>query len=310
MENLSLSKTHQRKELSMNFILDTIKGAVIGIANVIPGVSGGTMAVSMGIYNRLISSITHLFRDFKKSAATLIPVLLGAAIGIVGFSYAIEYLLANQPLPTCLTFLGLILGGIPVLVKDMMAGIKKSRSGKLTVVNALAFLVLFAFAVILPLLQGSDDTLSVLVPSPGTMILLLFMGIIAAATMVIPGVSGSMILMILGYYYGVINSITTFMDGLRAGDFAVILSQCKILIPFGIGVVFGIFLISRIIEYLFEKHPVSTYAAILGLILSSPFGIFYSTGALTSFTLPGFLIGIILFLAGGFLTWYMGKKHA
>ena len=110
----------------MNFILDTIKGAVIGIANVIPGVSGGTMAVSMGIYNRLISSITHLFRDFKKSAATLIPVLLGAAIGIVGFSYAIEYLLANQPLPTCLAFLGLILGGVPVLVKDMKKGVEKA----------------------------------------------------------------------------------------------------------------------------------------------------------------------------------------
>ena len=276
----------------MNFILDTIKGAVIGIANVIPGVSGGTMAVSMGIYNRLISSITHLFRDFKKSAATLIPVLLGAAVGIVGFSYAIEYLLANQPLPTCLTFLGLILGGVPILVKDMAQGVKNSPSRRLTPINVLAFLILFAFAIILPLLQGNDDTLSVLNPSLGTVILLFFMGIIAAATMVIPGVSGSMILMILGYYYGVINSITTFMDGLRTGDFSIVLSQCKI------------------IEYLFEKHTVSTYAAILGLILSSPFGIFYNTGALSHITLPGFFIGIVLFLAGGFITWYMGKKHA
>lgn len=294
----------------MNFILDTIKGAVIGIANVIPGVSGGTMAVSMGIYSRLISSITHLFRDFKKSAATLVPVLLGAGIGIVGFSYAIEYLLANQPLPTCLAFLGLILGGVPVLVKDMAAGIKKSPSGRLTAVNVLAFAVLFAFAVVLPLLQGKDDTLSVLDPSFGTMILLFFMGIIAAATMVVPGVSGSMILMILGYYYGVINSITTFMDGLRAGDLSVLLSQCRILIPFGLGAVLGIFLISRMIEYLFEKHTVSTYAAILGLILSSPFGIFYNTGALGRITLPGLFIGLVLFLAGGILTWYMGRKHA
>ena len=294
----------------MNFILDTIKGAVIGIANVIPGVSGGTMAVSMGIYNRLISSITHLFRDFKKSAATLIPVLLGAAVGIVGFSYAIEYLLANQPLPTCLNFLGLILGGVPILVKDMSQGVKNSPSRRLTPINVLAFLILFAFAIILPLLQGNDDTLSVLNPSLGTVILLFFMGIIAAATMVIPGVSGSMILMILGYYYGVINSITTFMDGLRTGDFSIVLSQCKILVPFGIGAVLGIFLISKIIEYLFEKHTVSTYAAILGLILSSPFGIFYNTGALSHITLPGFSIGIVLFLAGGFITWYMGKKHA
>lgn len=294
----------------MNFILDIIKGAVIGIANVIPGVSGGTMAVSMGIYNRLISSITHLFRDFKKSAATLIPVLLGCAIGVVGFSYAIEYLLANQPLPTCLTFLGLILGGVPVLAKDMIKGIKKSPSGKLTPINILAFFILFIFAVILPLLQGNNDTLSILKPSFSTTILLFFMGIITAATMVVPGVSGSMILMILGYYYGIINSITTFINGLRAGDLDVILSQCKILVPFGIGAVLGIFLISKIIEYLFEKHTVSTYAAILGLILSSPFGIFYNTNAQAYFTFPGFLIGIVLFLAGGFATWYMGQKHA
>ena len=294
----------------MKFILDTIKGALIGVANVIPGVSGGTMAVSLGIYNRLISSISHLFRDFKKSIATLIPILLGCALGIVGFSYAIKYLLANQPLPTCLAFLGLILGGIPVLFKDMKEGIKKSKNGRLTAANVLAFLLLFAFAIALPLLKSSDDTLMILTATPGTMIILFFMGVIAAATMVIPGVSGSMIMMILGYYYGIINSITGFIDGLKAGSISAMAAQLGILIPFGIGAVLGIFLISKLIEYLFERHTVSTYAAILGLILSSPFGIFYNTNALAHITIPGFLIGIILFAAGGFVTWYMGRKHA
>ena len=294
----------------MKFILDTIKGALIGVANVIPGVSGGTMAVSLGIYNRLISSISHLFRDFKKSIATLIPILLGCALGIVGFSYAIKYLLANQPLPTCLAFLGLILGGIPVLFKDMKEGIKKSKNGRLTAANVLAFLLLFAFAIALPLLKGSDDTLMTLTATPDTMVILFFMGVIAAATMVIPGVSGSMIMMILGYYYGIINSITSFIDGLKAGSISAMAAQLGILIPFGIGAVLGIFLISKLIEYLFERHTVSTYAAILGLILSSPFGIFYNTNALAHFTIPGLLIGIILFAAGGFVTWYMGRKHA
>ena len=294
----------------MKFILDTIKGALIGVANVIPGVSGGTMAVSLGIYNRLISSISHLFRDFKKSIATLIPILLGCALSIVGFSYAIKYLLANQPLPTCLAFLGLILGGIPVLFKDMKEGIKKSKNGRLTAANVLAFLLLFAFAIALPLLKGSDDTFMTLTATPDTMVILFFMGVIAAATMVIPGVSGSMIMMILGYYYGIINSITSFIDGLKAGSISAMAAQLGILIPFGIGAVLGIFLISKLIEYLFERHTVSTYAAILGLILSSPFGIFYNTNALAHFTIPGFLIGIILFAAGGFVTWYMGRKHA
>lgn len=293
----------------MNFIVDIIKGAVIGVANVIPGVSGGTMAVSMGIYNKLISAITHLFRDFKKSISVLFPILLGCVIGIVCFTYAIKYLLGNQPLPTCLTFLGLILGGVPMLVKEMKKGIRKSPSRRLTVPNILAFLALFAFSIILPLLQGNGDTLKTLTATPFTMIILFFLGIIAAATMVIPGVSGSMVLMVLGYYYGVINSITSFIDALKIGNWSGVLSQAALLVPFGIGAILGIFLISKAIEYLFAKHTVSTYAAILGLILSSPFGIFYNTNALEHFSVLGFIIGLILMFAGGFTTYIMGEKN-
>ena len=293
----------------MNFILDMLKGAVIGIANVIPGVSGGTMAVSMGIYNKLISSVSHLFSQFKKSIRTLLPILIGCVIGIVCFTYAIKYLLTNQPLPTCLTFLGLILGGVPVLIREMKTGIRKSRRRRLTAMNVLAFLVMFLLAAALPFLKESTDTLTTLTATPGTMIVLFFMGIIAAATMVIPGVSGSMILMILGYYYGVINSITGFMDAVKAGNWNALLGEAAILIPFGIGCVLGIFLIAKLIEYLFERHTVSTYAAILGLILSSPFGIFHNTGALAHVTVGGLIIGIILMIAGAFGTWYMGETR-
>ena len=293
----------------MNFILDMLKGALIGIANVIPGVSGGTMAVSMGIYNKLIFSVSHLFSQFKKSIRTLLPILIGCVIGIVCFTYAIKYLLTNQPLPTCLTFLGLILGGVPVLIREMKTGIRKSRRRRLTAMNVLAFLVMFLLAAALPFLKESTDTLTTLTATPGTMIVLFFMGIIADATMVIPGVSGSMILMILGYYYGVINSITGFMDALKAGNWNALLGEAAILIPFGIGCVLGIFLIAKLIEYLFERHTVSTYAAILGLILSSPFGIFHNTGALAHVTVGGLIIGIILMIAGAFGTWYMGETR-
>ena len=110
----------------MRFILDIIKGILMGIANIIPGVSGGTMAVSLGIFDRLISSITHLFKDFKKSISTLVPILLGLAIGIIGFSYAVEYLLKAHTLATCLAFVGLILGGLPVLLLEMKDGLQLS----------------------------------------------------------------------------------------------------------------------------------------------------------------------------------------
>ena len=96
--------------------MDIIKGILIGIANIIPGVSGGTMAVSLGIYDKLISSISNLLKDWKKSLVTLLPIILGCGIGIVGFTYAIEYLLSHHTFVTCMAFVGLILGGIPILL--------------------------------------------------------------------------------------------------------------------------------------------------------------------------------------------------
>ena len=103
----------------MTFLMDVIKGMLIGIANIIPGVSGGTMAVSLGIYDKLISSVSNLLRDWKKSLITLLPIILGCGIGIVGFTYIIEYLLSRHTFVTCLAFVGLIFGGLPVLFSSL-----------------------------------------------------------------------------------------------------------------------------------------------------------------------------------------------
>ena len=86
----------------MTFILDIIKGMIIGIANVIPGVSGGTMALSLGLYDKIIGSVSNLFRDFKKSVLTLLPIIIGCALGIMGFTYAIEYLLSYHTFEMCI----------------------------------------------------------------------------------------------------------------------------------------------------------------------------------------------------------------
>ena len=103
----------------MTFFMDTIKGMLIGIANIIPGVSGGTMAVSLGIYDKLIGSISGLLKDPKRSIRTLLPIILGCGLGIIGFTYAIEYLLSRHTFVTCMAFVGLILGGIPVLFSSL-----------------------------------------------------------------------------------------------------------------------------------------------------------------------------------------------
>ena len=295
----------------MTFLLDIVKGTLIGIANVIPGVSGGTMAVSLGIYDKLIGAVSNLLSDLKGSIKTLLPLVLGCGIGIIGFSYAIEYLLSEQTFVTCMTFVGLILGGLPILFASLKKEMKKNSTG-IGLSGVLAFLILFCVAVFLPMLDSGEEVLKTFTATPGTLLSLFCVGIIASATMVIPGVSGSLVMMILGYYYGIINTITGFLNCLRALDFNGMINYAILLLPFGIGVLLGIFLIAKLITFLFQKFGIQTYCAILGLIIASPFAIFYNTGLMANLgNLKAFeiILGVLLALAAGFITWKMGGEE-
>ncbi len=297
----------------MGFVMDIIKGIFIGIANIIPGVSGGTMAVSLGIYDKLIAAVSNLFKDIRSSIRTLLPLFVGVALGIVGFTYAIEYLLSRHTFVTCMAFVGLILGGLPVLFVSLKDEMKRT-SRSVGISGALAFVLLFCVAVFLPMMNADDEVLRTFTATPLMLISLFLVGVIASATMVIPGVSGSLVMMILGYYYGIINTIKLFLESLRHFDFAGMVQNAVLLAPFGIGVLLGIFLIAKLISFLFERYGVTTYCAILGLIIASPFAIFYNTGVfsqLGSLTAGQVLIGIVAAVAGGGLTYLLGREdHA
>ncbi len=295
----------------MTFFMDIIKGILIGIANIIPGVSGGTMAVSLGIYDKLISSISNLLKDWKKSLVTLLPIILGCGIGIVGFTYAIEYLLSHHTFVTCMAFVGLILGGIPILLISLKKELAKTSS-KIGISGILAFVFLFAVAVFLPMMNAEDEVLKTFHATPGVMAALFFVGIIASATMVIPGVSGSLVMMILRYYYGIINTIKSFLDALKAFDMPGLIHGFALLMPFGIGVLLGIFLIAKLITFLFEKFGIQTYCAILGLIIASPFAIFYNTGALKQISSLGIgqiLLGCLLAVLFAAVTYLLSCRE-
>ena len=285
----------------MTFFTDILKGIMIGIANIIPGVSGGTMAVSLGIYDKLIGSVSNLLKDWRSSVRTLLPLLIGCGIGIVGFTYAIEYLLSHHTFVTCMAFVGLILGGLPVLFQALRKELRTQKKS-IGISGAVAFILFFAICAFLPMLKNNQDVLTSFALTPMTMILLFLVGVIASATMVIPGVSGSMVMMILGYYYAVINTIKGFLDSLKAFDMPGLIHGACLLIPFGIGVLLGIFLIA--------KFGIQTYCAILGLIIASPFAIFYNTGLfsqLSSLTIGSVILGVVLAAAGAVLTLKMGE---
>lgn len=248
-------------------IKNILKGMVIGIANIIPGVSGGTMAVSMGIYDKLIHCLTHLFKELKESIKFLLPVLIGAAVALVGLSFIITPAFEYFPLQTNCLFVGLIVGGLPaVWTKVKGKGLKASY--------VIPFLIFFVLVVGMAAIGETEGAAADLSLSVGSVIKLFLVGILASATMVIPGVSGSMILLLIGYYNPIVATIKSFVEALVAFDMAGILQGCGVLIPMGIGIVVGIFAIAKMIEFIFEKFPMQAYWAIIGLIVASPIAIF------------------------------------
>ncbi|MGN0435372.1 MAG: DUF368 domain-containing protein [Wujia sp.] len=293
----------------MNFLTELIKGVFVGVANVIPGVSGGTMAVSFGIYDKLLSSISNLLKDFKNSIKTLFPIIIGMAIGIVGFTFIIPWMLENQPFITSIAFSGLIFGGLPMIVKSLSNACKTDKN-KSYILNVALFVIFMVVAIAMLFMNGDSESGVLLSVDLKTVIVMFFIGIIASATMIIPGVSGSLVLMILGYYFGIISAVKDFVSGLKDLDINVMLDRGFILAPFAIGCLLGIFFISKLIAWLFEHYSSATYSAILGLIIASPVSIFYKVDqeyGLSGTSAVQVIIGIVICVLCLALTNYMGK---
>ena len=271
-------------------IKNLLKGIVMGIANIIPGVSGGTMAVSMGIYDRMIHCVTHLFKEFKESMKFLIPIFLGIGIALVGLSFIIEPAFAYFPLQTNCLFIGLIVGGLPAVWQKV-----KGKGIKISYI--VPFVLFFAVVVGMAAIGEKEGTAADLIFSVWSVIKLFAVGIIASATMVIPGVSGSMMMLLLGYYNPIVAAIKNFVTALAAFDMAGILEGCGILVPMGLGIVVGIFAIAKVIEIIFEKFPIQAFWAIIGLIVASPIAIFL-LGDVGAITVIGILTSIVTFAVG------------
>ena len=259
----------------MKWFLDILRGMVIGLANVIPGVSGGTMMVSMGIYDKLIWSINNLFRSFKKAFTTLLPYLIGMVIAIALGAIGLKAAFAKFPLPTNALFIGLILGSLPFILKEM-------KGEKIGWQGIVIFILFFALVVVLKVIEkenSTEITLSVL-----EVLKLFVLGAIASATMVIPGVSGSMMLKTLGYYNPIVTgAIPDILHGLTSGSWSAVGHNIGILLPFGLGIVFGIFAIAKLIAMLMKKWKGRTYCAILGMVLASPVVILMDTSIYQGF---------------------------
>ena len=278
-----------------------LQGMIVGIANIIPGVSGGTMMVAMGLYDKLIHSITHLKSEFKSSMKLLLPIFFGAALAIVILSRLFEFLLQNYPIPTNFAFCGLIVGSLPFILKK----VKGSNPVKSS--NWIPLLIFFAIVVGMAVIGEDSGSAQRLQVDLLQFLVLLFVGIIAAATMVIPGVSGSMMLMLLGYYETILSYVNQTVDAITSFDIPAFINCCMVMIPFGVGVVFGIFAIAKLIEWILMRWETSAYYAIIGLITASPVAILLKTDWSQS-SIMMIVIGLITFIAGWFVASKLGDE--
>lgn len=280
-------------------IKSVLKGMVIGIANIVPGVSGGTMMVAMGIYDKLIHCITHLFSEFKKSVLFLIPIAIGMVIAILGSSFGLEYLFANFPVQTNLLFIGLIVGGLPAMWKNVKGSSIKPG-------HIAAMLLFFALVVCMAVMGETEGNAADMSFGVMNVIKLFGVGIITSATMIIPGVSGSMVLLLMGYYNPILNTINDFIRALVAFDLNGILQGCGVLIPFGIGVVVGVFGIAKLVEIVFVKFPLYAYWSIIGLIVASPIAII-AMGSFPVITVVSVLTGVAALAVGFIIAMKLGE---
>ena len=281
----------------MKNIILVIKGFFMGIANLIPGISGGTIAIVLGIYDKLIDSISHLFSKLKENIKFLIPIFIGIAISILTMSKVISFALENWLFPTILFFIGAIMGGIPML-HDKIKNTKMDFKSYIVFVISFTIIILLTFA-------GGDNEVSFESLNLIGYIKLFLVGVIAAATMIVPGVSGAAVLMTLGYYapiLAVVKNIT---------DFSVLSHNLAVCIPFGIGVVIGIFAVAKLIEFLFKKYEKQTYYGVLGFVTSSILAIIiqnFTSEMIISFSLLEIIIGVVTAIIGFVLAFKLGDK--
>lgn len=269
-------------------MIQTIKtilsGFVMALANVIPGVSGGTMAVIMGIYDKVIGLFAVDLKAIKRDWKFYIWLLLGMGVGMIVFARLITALLESYPMPTCFFFIGLIFGSLPLLWKQTVPKGRKLP----TVTGFLLIAAAIAVMYLLTLIGDNDGMAAATQFEIGLAVKLFFGAIIAAAAMVVPGVSGSSLLVAFGMF-------TTFYGAV--GDLNI-----PLLIPIGMGVVMGLILGARLMRLVMKRWPVPTYCVIVGLVIGSLFEVYPGF----TFDLMG-LISVVTLAAGAVVAYLFSK---
>ena len=264
-------------------IMLILKGLALGIANVIPGVSGGTIAVILGIYEKLIDILSNLKTKLKENFKYLLFLAIGLILAIGLFSNVVTFCLKNYPFATILFFIGFIIGGMPPLLNKVKS--------KIDIKSVICFIIAFTVVMLMAFITPDTMNKSLDVINLKTLIILFLIGVLGAASMVLPGISGSFVLMLIGYYEPIMNSISEFtkLNNLT--------HNILILAMFGLGVLFGIIFMAKLMKILLEKYEIPMYMGIIGFVIASVISILVSAIG-SSYGVLQIIIGIILMFVG------------
>lgn len=258
-------------------MINLLKGFIIGIGKIIPGVSGSVLAIILGVYDKSVEYLNNIRQNTKEKIKYLLPLGIGIIISIITFSKIITILLNKHYQITMLFFIGLVLGGIPEIIKKT----KKENS----VITIVSFIIFFIISI-----TNLDSNY---IPEGNIIdiIILFISGLLEAIGTVVPGVSSSALLMIIGTYNIIISSIGNITN------IANILINIKIIIPFTLGLVLGIILLIKIINYLLKKYESTLYSFVLGVLLSSVILLIIKT-FLVETTITELVLGLIFLIIG------------
>ncbi|HDF8138327.1 TPA: DUF368 domain-containing protein [Staphylococcus aureus] len=273
--------------------INILKGFAMGTSDLVPGVSGGTIALLLGIYNQFIASISGIFsRRFWPSFTFLIPIIIGMLLAMGSLSNLFNYLLSQHHIPTMFFFGGLIIGIVPYLLK--ISNYKTSFTTKhyMMVIAGIAILI-----VITLMNNGDKHAGETLTLSTGLIIKYFIAGMCASSAMLLPGISGSFMLLVFGVYGTVMLAISEVVKLNFTG--------LPILLVVGFGVLAGFIISSKIIQYFLTHHKLMTFALIIGFVVGSLFAVFpgLPTNIVMWFvSLVVFIIGFIVSLTLGRIT--------
>ncbi len=266
------------------------RGFAMGTSDLVPGVSGGTIALLLGIYDDFIRSISGIFsKRFWESLKFLIPIVLGMLIAIGSLSQLINFLLITHPVPTLFFFVGLILGIIPYLLKT--SRFKQTFTAKHYMLVAFGIAII---VVITLLNNGNKHAGETLTFSTSLFIKYFIAGVCASSAMLLPGISGSFMLLVFGAYGTIMYAISKLLSF----NF----NAVPILLTVGLGIIAGFLLSSKAIQYLLNYHTYLTYALIIGFVVGSLYAVF--PGLPTSIFM--WFVSVITLIVGFFISYKLG----